>query len=203
MSRILPQHNPQGSNPHQRLLPRCTMQYSIPQRSLFLPHRFSNRIISSAKLFKLAIPRRAVTYPKPGQIVHRMNVYLFYPQSGYTRVLFLNKNMKNDRLSLVAFIPKQKSKLPSRVSSMESGNPSTMFSSSPASDRDLFSPARTLLSPSLATSCIHTSFTKRHSICIHNAYNILIYFESIITKCTSYIMTLHKSNMICFRIFHR
>ena len=86
MLRIFPQHNPQGSNPHQRLLPRCAIQYSIPQRSLFLQHRFSNRIISSAELFKLAILRRVIIHLELGQIVHRRNVHLFYPQSGYTRV---------------------------------------------------------------------------------------------------------------------
>ena len=66
-------------------------------------------------LFKLDIPRRVIVHPKLGQIVHRRNVHLFYPQSGYTRVLFFNKSTTNDRLSLVAFIPKQKSKLPSLV----------------------------------------------------------------------------------------
>ena len=51
--------------------------------------------------------------------------------------------------------------------------------------------------PCEATDMLHLhSSSIHHGKCMHNAYSILIYLESVITKCTSYIMTLHKTNFV-------
>ena len=111
--------------------------------------------------------------------------------------------MKNDQLSLVAFIPKQKSKIPSRVSSSGKQESPAQCFPHPQHQTGIYFPQPECcylkLPLSSATSRIHTSFTKCHSICMHNTCNILIYFESIITKCTSYIMALHETNFV-FRL---
>ena len=108
--------------------------------------------------------------------------------------LFPSKRMTDYRPSRQnGSIPKQQSKILSGVSPNRKWEPPVKsFQTevedlySPATNRDLFSPTRhcyTELSLPSATFCTHTSFTIHHSTCIQNAYNILSYFESIITKC--------------------
>ena len=115
-------------------------------------------------------------------------------------------------------IPKQKSNIPSGVSSKTlSRNPPSeyhpkqktgisneeilnkieeSYSSSPATVMDLFSLAKVVTRSyhhRQGHLTYHSSFTKYRSICLGSAYNTLLFiFENIIMQCITYVMTLHK-----------
>ena len=119
----------------------------------------------------------------------------------------------DDWISLNAFILKQKSKIPSGVSSNRMQEfPAKLFqqiipSKSWRITLFILRNSQGFIFPS--QSCYkellirfndisHPYIISQYSIAYayRNAYNILIYFESVIMQCITYIMTLHKANSV-------
>ena len=162
----------------------CYAEFNSPTEFISPTLILQQNYLLQQCLYKLAIPRRVEAHVR--DLVIRIQ---FFERSTLLGCFHPQAEVKDPQPSIL----KQKAGIPGTVVLNRSEEVST---SSPASDRDLFSPAGCCypkLPSSSATSHIHTSFTKCHIICIHNAYNILIYFEGVMTKCISCIMTLHKN----------